>query len=196
MISLLDWSVIVHRYVQFHCLTRTGRALCRGVQNDLQCVFRDRSSRCIPRPRPSGRLTGRGDRIRQKLFPVRRHVHSGENRKGGTQCAGTQPFLSDPSFFSTLPQTVLSQLPYNFLAILFLFLEWTMARPLPAFIPPSPSVSSSSSCSAKRIYLFREGGKTNVTILLVSEGKGSFGDSSEGGRRRVGGTLTSEIGDE
>ena len=29
-------------------------------------------------------LTGRGDRIRQKLFPVRTHVlHSGENRKGG-----------------------------------------------------------------------------------------------------------------
>ena len=212
--SSLDFQIIAHSSHVFWYCVPLFKMICGACSQCSGTAHRAAYASVRPSVRVclrlgGGRLTGRGDRIRQKLFPVRTHVHRGENRKGGASIGRHTlgPFIPPPSIplSSLLPEKPtdgpkVNQLPCNFLAVLFLFLEWTTDRPLPAFIPRPPASPSLPPLRNEFTFSEREGEKTNVTILLVRqrEGgrKGMEGSSDD---RRKGGwhcTWTSEIGDE
>ena len=178
------------------------------VQRPLIALHARPSVRPSVRVRPSGRLLDRP----RRSYPAkaiscshtRRTQRRKPQRRHPNEPLRMQPFIPLSSPLCHKRSSVHFPLPFNFLSVLFLFLEWTMARsatwPLPAFIPQSSFASSASPSSAKRIYLSR---KTNVTILLVRVPDSGRGKEREEGefwrqqrRERVGGTLTSEIGDE
>ena len=187
-------------------------------------MFRDCSSRCIrvrrPSVRPSvcvwaagGRLTGRGDRIRQKLFPVRTHVHRprrkpqrrGLNRAPHSRAIHTSSvYLSLSSLCSLINRwTVLtsSQPTTMQFSRRFISLFGVDHGPATSCLHSPPACLSFPPPSAKRIYLFRGGGRENQRDNFVGQtekrGKGWREVLTTGGR--VGGwhcTWTPEIGDE
>ena len=137
-----------------------------------------------------GRLTGRGDRIRQKLFPVRTHVHRprrkpqrrGLNRAPHSRAIHTSSIYPSFSALCSLINrwTVLtsSQPTTMQFSRRFISLFGVDHGPATSCLH-SPSVRLSfPPSSAKRIYLFRGGGKTNVTILLVRR----RGEERDGGK--------------
>ena len=158
-----------------------------------------------------GRLTGRGDRIRQKLFPVRTHVHRprrkpqrrGLNRAPHSRAIHTSSIYL--SLFSLLPYKPLDG-PHlkstNYHAIFspFYFSFWSGPRTghflpsFPARLPLLPSLLCETNLPFPR---GRENQRDNFVGQTERRGKGWREVLTTGGR--VGGwhcTWTSEIGDE
>ena len=167
------------------------------------------SVRPTVRPRlGGGRLTGRGDRIRQKLFPVRTHVHRPRRKpqRRGLNRAPHSRAIHTSSIYPSFSISLFSLLPYkplvgphlestNYHAIFspFYFSFWSGPRTghflpsFPARLPLLPSLLCETNLP------FPRGGRENQRDNFVGQterrGKGWRGvlTTAARSRRRKGG---------
>ena len=134
------------------------------------------------RPRLGGGcLTGRGDRIRQKLFPVRTHVHRprrkpqrrGLNRAPHSRAIHTSsiyPLSSLCSLINRRTRGRSSSQPTTMqFSRRFISLFGVDHGPATSCLHSPPARLSFPPSSAKRIYLFRGGGRENQRDNFVGQ---------------------------